>query len=158
MSILEKKVDLLIELMTCSDQERRASIRDELISVSAPQVRTPRERVAEALRFVGVPCHLVGYPIFIEAVCLVLEDENIYRFKGAPGGLRAALSQRLGGNLSSSAIERRMRNAVDFVWLHGDVEVINRVFGNSVSTQRAKPTSFQFVYTIAEYIRRSSRL
>ncbi len=47
--------------------------------------------------------------------------------------------------LTPSAVERRLRLAVESTWNHGDYEALERFFGQSVDPDRGKPTNREFL-------------
>jgi len=56
--------------------------------------------------------------------------------------------------VSLSAVERRIRSAVENTWLNGSLAAQSRLFGFTVSAERGKPTNAEFLFLMAEHIRR----
>ena len=54
---------------------------------------------------------------------------------------------------TSSRVERAIRHAIEVAWDRGDVEVLNRFFGFTVSSVKGKPTNSEFISMIADKIR-----
>lgn len=61
------------------------------------------------------------------------------------------LSERL--HAAPSALERRLRVAVESAWLRGDLKAQGELFGLTVSAERGKPTTMEFLCMLSEHIR-----
>jgi two-component system response regulator (stage 0 sporulation protein A) len=46
-----------------------------------------------------------------------------------------------------------MRHLVEVTWTRGDVDVLNRYFGNTVSPDKGKPTNGEFVARITNIVK-----
>ncbi|MDO5328109.1 MAG: sporulation initiation factor Spo0A C-terminal domain-containing protein [Clostridia bacterium] len=51
------------------------------------------------------------------------------------------------------AVERAIRTAVEYTWLHGDLNAIQRLFGMTVDADRGKPTNAEFLSLLAEHVK-----
>ena len=54
---------------------------------------------------------------------------------------------------TTSRVERGIRHAIEVAWERGDLELIEEIFGNTISAEKAKPTNSEFIALIAEDIR-----
>lgn len=54
---------------------------------------------------------------------------------------------------SPSRVERAIRHAIEVAWDRGDVDVLNSIFGYSISSSRGKPTNSEFIAMIADRLR-----
>ena len=72
MNSLEKKVDLLIELVTSESPDRQAEILRILKEVENKPTDTMENRVADMLIELGVPCRLKGYELLTDYICTVI--------------------------------------------------------------------------------------
>lgn len=54
-------------------------------------------------------------------------------------------------------VERAMRHAIELAWNRGDVEILIKYFGYTVSSLRGKPTNSEFVAMLADHIRLNMR-
>ena len=52
-----------------------------------------------------------------------------------------------------SRVERAIRHAIEVAWDRGDVEMLNNVFGYTISGAKGKPTNSEFISMIADKIR-----
>ena len=55
---------------------------------------------------------------------------------------------------SPRAVEKAIRTAVESVWLNGDLNAIQSLFGYSVDAERGKPTNAEFLSMLAGYVQR----
>ncbi len=109
--------------------------------------------ISRFLQRVGVPVHLNGFYLLKDSIRLILTckrptDLRITR------DLYAALSETL--RIPSSGIEHAIRHAIGAAWLRADVELLESVFGYTVSSERAMPSNAAFLFTAAERIRLES--
>ena len=70
------------------------------------------------------------------------------------GRLYPYLAER--GNATPQAVERAVRTAVEAIWLQGNLEAIERLFGFSVDADRGKPTNAEFLSMLGEHVRRET--
>ncbi len=52
------------------------------------------------------------------------------------------------------AVEKNIRTAIETTWLNGDLEVIQRLFGMSIDSERGKPTNSECISMLAEHTAR----
>ena len=50
-------------------------------------------------------------------------------------------------------IERSIRHAIDISWNRGNWELMEKIFGNSIDIEKAKPTNSEFIITIADMLK-----
>ena len=91
--------------------------------------------VTEIIHEIGVPAHIKGYQYLREAIILtkVLYPEVAKRFSTTP-----------------SRVERAIRHAIEVAWDRGDIEVLQKYFGYTVSNIKGKPTNSEFIAMIAD--------
>ena len=53
-------------------------------------------------------------------------------------------------NTTPSRVERAIRHAIEVAWDRGDIEVLQRYFGYTVSGVKGKPTNSEFIALIAD--------
>ena len=54
---------------------------------------------------------------------------------------------------TAGRVERAIRHLVEVTWTRGDVEVLQRYFGNTVSPEKGKPTNGEFIARMANVLR-----
>ena len=50
-------------------------------------------------------------------------------------------------------VERAIRHAIEVAWARGEMDVNNKVFGNTISASKGKPTNSEFIAMIADKLR-----
>ena len=54
---------------------------------------------------------------------------------------------------TSSSVERAIRHAIEVAWARGKIDVIENMFGYTVSAGKGKPTNSEFIALIADKLR-----
>jgi len=106
-------------------------------------------RVTNILHEIGVPAHIKGYQYIRTAILLTIEDS------AAVSAITKVLYPTVAKMYSttSSRVERAIRHAIEVAWDRGDVEVLNRFFGYTVSNIKGKPTNSEFIALIADKLK-----
>lgn len=152
MSILEQKVDALMRLCVSEndrDQDRiREEIRQYLIHFD-PGKPDPEHEIRRILLELGAPDHLVGHPYVIRAILLVMSD-RLY-INNITFGLYPQLAVEF--DTTPARVERAIRHLIEVTWSRGDLDVLNKYFGNTVSASRGKPTNGEFIARMANVVK-----
>lgn len=110
--------------------------------------------ISAALQRVGVPVHLKGFPLLKEAIRLML-------YLDRPTALRMTedVYELLANDMDMnvSIVEHAMRHAIEAAWLRADARVLERMFGYTVSADRATPSNAAFLFQMREHIRLKQR-
>lgn len=154
MSILEMQVDALMRLCTASDEETRREAREEIRFLlqgrkNAPAQADPETLIRQILLELGAPDHLVGHPYVVQGILLVVEDRTY--INNITFGLYPQLAAQF--DTTASRVERAIRHLVEVTWTRGDLDVLNRYFGNTVSVDKGKPTNGEFIARIANVVK-----
>lgn len=153
MTTVEKKVDEIIRFLTADSDEKRSRAHKNLcgmVHAAPPPKKICTEfMVHEIMKDIGVPAHIVGYPYVVEAVLLVLSDQMY--INNITSGLYPKLAAKF--DTTAARVERGIRHAVSITFERGDLDVLGKYFGNSVSPKTGKPTNSQFIAQIANEIR-----
>lgn len=106
-------------------------------------------RITSLLHRIGTPAHIKGHNYLRSAIIRVYMDESYL------GNMMSRLYPDLAEeyNTSLSCVERGIRNAVELSWNRGDVDVLNEIFGNTISYSRSKPTNSEFIAMISDLLR-----
>jgi len=56
-------------------------------------------------------------------------------------------------NTTPSRVERAIRHAIEVAWSRGKVEIIDSLFGYTISNSKGKPTNSEFIALIADRLR-----
>ena len=98
---------------------------------------------------VGVPAHIKGYQYLRDAIMMTVDDMNVIN------AITKVLYPTVARHYSttSSRVERAIRHAIEVAWDRGDVEVLQKVFGYTVSQTKGKPTNSEFISMLADRLR-----
>lgn len=130
----------------------RASVsKNGIVSLPASQLdRQPVKRietlVTEIIHEIGIPAHIKGYQYIREAILEVVEDMDL--INAVTKALYPSVARKY--NTTASRVERAIRHAIEVAWDRGDIEVLQRYFGYTVSGVKGKPTNSEFIALIAD--------
>lgn len=102
--------------------------------------------VTDIIHEVGVPAHIKGYQYLREAIVLTINDMDM--INAVTKVLYPEVAKRF--NTTPSRVERAIRHAIEVAWDRGDIEVLQRFFGYTVSNIKGKPTNSEFIAMIAD--------
>lgn len=100
------------------------------------------------LHKIGVPAHIKGYQYLREAIIYSVEDPEM--LGAVTKILYPAIAKR--SHTTSSRVERAIRHAIEVAWNRGCEEVLEEIFGYTISVGRGKPTNSEFIAMLADKI------
>ena len=151
MKNLEKRVDALMRLCTADQEVDRSILRKEIkrmLEYNSHRI-DPEQEIRKILLELGAPDHLVGHPYVIRGILLVVGDQlyiNHITF-----GLYPQLAVEF--ETTPARVERAIRHLIEVTWSRGDLEVLDRYFGNTISASKGKPTNGEFIARLANVVR-----
>ncbi|MEG1719488.1 MAG: sporulation transcription factor Spo0A [Clostridia bacterium] len=107
------------------------------------------EQITKLLLEMGVPAHIKGYQYLRTAITLAVNDNSVV----------SAITKVLYPSVAkihqttSSRVERAIRHAIEVAWERGDLEMLQSVFGYTISYTRGKPTNSEFIALLADKLR-----
>lgn len=104
--------------------------------------------IQRTLNQIGVPHHVKGYMYLMSAIEKCIEDRR--KLNHIVKGLYTEIAEENGD--IATRVERSMRHAIEVSWKRGNLEVINSLFGYTVSCQKGRPTNSEFIACIADFI------
>ena len=104
--------------------------------------------VTEIIHEIGVPAHIKGYQYLREAIILTIRDMDM--INAVTKVLYPEVARRF--DTTPSRVERAIRHAIEVAWDRGDIEVLQRFFGYTVSNIKGKPTNSEFIAMIADHL------
>lgn len=156
MSNLEKKVEAMMRLCVTENEKDRAIIREEirnyLRNLSTGSL-DPEQEIRRILLELGAPDHLVGHPYVIRAILLVIGD-RLY-INNITFGLYPQLAVEF--DTTPARVERAIRHLIEVTWCRGDLDILEKYFGNTVSASRGKPTNGEFIARLANVVKAKMR-
>ena len=135
MTSLLERIRLLAEDHAQEEQEEDSALALE-------------RRVTAIIHDIGVPAHIKGYQYLREAIILVVGDMDT--INAVTKVLYPAVAKKFG--TTASRVERAIRHAIEVAWDRGDLEVLQKYFGYTVSNTKGKPTNSEFIAMISDRI------
>lgn len=108
-----------------------------------------QKQTTKIIHELGVPSNLKGYNYLREGIILVYNDPNLAH------KITTSLYPKIADKYLStvSRVERSMRHAIEVSWNRGNWDMMEEIFGYSVSIDKSKPTNSEFIVTIADMLR-----
>ncbi len=105
--------------------------------------------VTNVIHEVGVPAHIKGYQYLREAIMMVVNDIEVIN------QITKSLYPKIASKYSTtpSRVERAIRHAIEVAWSRGQTDVVESIFGYTVSASKGKPTNSEFIAMIADKLR-----
>ena len=104
--------------------------------------------ITKMLHELGIPAHIKGYQYLRDAISMVVRDREM--MEAVTKILYPEIAKK--NYTSSSRVERAIRHAIEVAWGRGSLEVIDELFGYTLSTGKGKPTNSEFIALIADKI------
>lgn len=159
MNTIEQKVDAILRYLTAEDAATATAAKNHLLelknqpTVSTPTPITVESAVAELLLEIGIRDKTSGYRALVAAISCVVRDYNA--LSSVTKTIYPYAAQVC--NCTPNQVERRMRNAIEYAWLNCDPEPMNRLFGNTINSNKGRPTNSEFIARCASAVRRRIR-
>ena len=121
-------------------------MRAILTPASGSRARAWRGAVTGIIHEIGVPAHIKGYQYLREAIIIAVENMEV--INAVTKVLYPEVAKRF--NTTASRVERAIRHAIEVAWDRGDLDVLQKYFGYTVSNVKGKPTNSEFIAMIAD--------
>lgn len=105
--------------------------------------------VTNIIHEVGVPAHIKGYQYLREAIIMVVNDIDV--INQITKSLYPQIATKF--KTTPSRVERAIRHAIEVAWGRGDQQVVESIFGYTISAAKGKPTNSEFIAMIADKLR-----
>lgn len=150
----EKKINALMRYIVAGSQEEKDKIMEEIREMIEPVAKENIEDViSEILVELGMPSHILGYQHSVYAIKIAVENPDI--INAITGGLYPTVAEHYG--TTASRAERAIRHGIECAWNRGDLDVIEKYFGNTISLVKGRPTNSEFIARVANIVRRRIR-
>ena len=105
--------------------------------------------ITKVLHDIGMPAHILGYSYIRSSIIHAYKDKDMI------GQITKVLYPSIAKeyDTTSSRVERAIRHAIEVAWNRGNLDVIDDIFGYTISAQRAKPTNSEFIAMITDKLR-----
>ena len=110
--------------------------------------------VTDIIREIGIPAHIKGYQYIREAIMLTVNDMNLLNY--ITKLLYPTIAKKY--KTTSSSVERAIRHAIEVAWNKGQIDVLEEMFGYTISAGKGKPTNSEFIALIADKLRLEYRM
>lgn len=160
-AILRAGILLINKLVELVEDEDLFSPEEKLILMEGVEALEEEEKsiqdvpsesitkiITTLLKQLGVPAHIKGYRYLRMAIEMTVNDPSLLNAITKELYPRVAKAY----NTTPQRVERGMRHAIDRSWNIGQIELINELFGYSVSEGK-KPTNGNFIAALVDYIR-----
>lgn len=145
--ILSKRIFQISNLSSIKDSPKEElSVLDNQIT---DEENTIENDVTEIIREIGIPAHIKGYQYIREGIMMAIKDMNMLNF--ITKLLYPTIAKKY--KTTSSSVERAIRHAIEVAWNRGKIDVIEEMFGYTVSAGKGKPTNSEFIALIADKLR-----
>lgn len=106
-------------------------------------------KITSILHEVGVPAHIKGYSYLRKAIEIAVRDADV--INAVTKVLYPEVAKEFG--TTASRVERAIRHAIEVAWSRGDLDILEKYFGYTVSHAKGKPTNSEFIAMIADRLR-----
>lgn len=122
-----------------------ASYVRETVTAEPSPVNVKKE-ATRLLHEIGIPANLKGHNYLRDAILMVMDNRSLI------GCVTKSLYPDIGKRYQTSpcSVERAIRTALEIAWMRGKTEVLNDIFGFTVSINKGKPTNAEFIALIAD--------
>ena len=105
--------------------------------------------VTNLIHEIGVPAHIKGYQYLREAIMMVVQDIDV--INQITKQLYPEIAEKY--RTTPSRVERAIRHAIEVAWSRGKNDVVENIFGYTISAAKGKPTNSEFIAMIADKLR-----
>lgn len=135
----------LVERIKQYIQRNSETAKENWMAINEVDIET---RITQIIHEIGVPAHIKGYRYMREAIMTVIKEPQI--INSITKQLYPSVAKTFG--TTPSRVERAIRHAIEVAWDRGDLEVLQKFFGYTVSNAKGKPTNSEFIAMIADQL------
>lgn len=140
---------LLVRIRQICGEGREAVLPGYELGAKEPRPDSALESVVtDIIHEIGVPAHIKGYQYLREAIILTIRDMDM--INAVTKVLYPEVARKF--STTPSRVERAIRHAIEVAWDRGDIEVLQKFFGYTVSNIKGKPTNSEFIAMIADHL------
>lgn len=146
----------LLETLVELNRRTNDTLRDLLqeLNNSGEKVEDNQEEkkekiITEKLFEIGIPASILGFDYAKTAISLCIDDETYLREVVK----RLYVEVAKINNTTPTKAERAIRHAIEVAWRRGKQEVIEKIFGYTISAAKGKPTNSEFIAMMTKQIK-----
>ena len=121
----------------------------DISNMSANKEDNLEALVTNVIHEVGVPAHIKGYQYLREAIIMVVNDIDV--INQITKCLYPQIARKF--HTTPSRVERAIRHAIEVAGGRGQQDVVENIFGYTVSASKGKPTNSEFIAMISDKLR-----
>ncbi len=107
------------------------------------------DQVTHMIHEIGIPAHIKGYHYLRDAIMMAVDDMDV--LNAITKILYPTVAKK--HQTTSSRVERAIRHAIEVAWSRGKIDILDQLFGYTVSNGKGKPTNSEFIALVADTIR-----
>jgi two-component system response regulator (stage 0 sporulation protein A) len=127
--------------------------REEQIPVNTPIFQLGdgdlETQVTNLLSQIGMPRNIKGFNYVRQAIVMAAKNPGI--MERVTKELYPVIAKN--NSTIASRAERAIRHAIEVTWGRGNIEIINSLFGYTISSNKDKATNSEFIALLADHIR-----
>ena len=127
---------------------RKAAIHNNDTRDSDREINLEND-ITNIIHEIGIPAHIKGYQYLRDAIMMSVKDMDMLNC--ITKILYPTIAKKY--QTTSSRVERAIRHAIEVAFSRGRVEIIDELFGYTVSNGKGKPTNSEFIALISDKIR-----
>lgn len=136
------------------DQKKKKRDKLREYTMNGYMDNTLENDVTNIIREIGIPAHIKGYQYIREAIMMTVNDINLLNY--ITKLLYPSIAKKY--KTTSSSVERAIRHAIEVAWNKGEIDVLEDMFGYTISAGKGKPTNSEFIALIADKLRLQYRM
>lgn len=118
-------------------------------NIKEEKVFNLEDEVTHMIHEIGIPAHIKGYHYLRDAIMMAIEDMDV--LNAITKILYPAVAKK--NQTTSSRVERAIRHSIEVAWNRGKIDILDKLFGYTVSNGKGKPTNSEFIALVADTIR-----
>ncbi len=127
----------------------KQTVKDTVVSREEAPKKNLESQVTEMIHEIGIPAHIKGYHYLRDAILMAIEDMDV--LNAITKILYPTVAKKY--QTTSSRVERAIRHAIEVAWSRGKIDILDDLFGYTISNGKGKPTNSEFIALVADTIR-----
>lgn len=130
-------------------QHDNSKVKATVINQKPVPENNLESQVTNMIHEIGIPAHIKGYHYLRDAIMMAVNDMDV--LNAITKILYPTVAKKY--QTTSSRVERAIRHAIEVAWSRGKIDILDELFGYTVSNGKGKPTNSEFIALVADTIR-----
>lgn len=126
-----------------------SKIGNNIVNIKESTENDLENQVTNMIHEIGIPAHIKGYHYLRDSIIMAVEDMDV--LNAITKILYPTVAKK--HQTTSSRVERAIRHAIEVAWSRGKLDILDNLFGYTVSNGKGKPTNSEFIALVADTIR-----